>query len=124
MNLLLFLYAIAEVESGQCDLAVGTRGEVGRYQMMPATWRQYTNAPLAAAQQYPIARSVALQHLAAIAKGVGDDPYRCAIAWNRGVGYAQKHPEARSDYAQRVVNLYEVYTKQEKGTKREPVRVH
>lgn len=34
--------ALAEIESGSNDYAVGAAGERGRYQMLEATWREYT----------------------------------------------------------------------------------
>lgn len=35
--------ALSQIESGDNDLAIGTSGEVSRYQILPAVWQETTN---------------------------------------------------------------------------------
>lgn len=40
------LSALSQIESGDCDMAVGMSGEVSRYQILPMVWRNTTNGIL------------------------------------------------------------------------------
>lgn len=108
------LDAIAQVESGGNDQAVGAHGERGRYQIREETWRAIApNYPFIFAHDPAISRKVAMRHLEWLAQRVACREPACAniiaIAWNAGVhaatdGYAT--PEQK-DYAQRVTNIYQ-----------------
>lgn len=117
--------AIAAVESGQDDAAVGpvtARGEraVGRYQMLPSTWRDRTDWPVEWAHDHLKAQVVAVAHIqwlrAQLEKrlGVGQAThYHVIMAWRYGAYYngskdtRQMHAE-RQQYFQRVKNLLEL----------------
>ncbi|MEI6194388.1 MAG: hypothetical protein WCS42_08660 [Verrucomicrobiota bacterium] len=51
--------ALSLIESGDRDQAVGPVGEISRYQMAPAVWRQYSTLPVGAATNPFTARTVA-----------------------------------------------------------------
>jgi hypothetical protein len=114
------LDAIAMVESGGNDLAVGANGEVSRYQILPSVWRQYD-----ASRRYGnrwVARAVARKHLDYLANtyrllrhtGSTASNLDLAIMWNCGIGAYRRaywNPEmvnpATQDHARRIVNLLE-----------------
>lgn len=117
--------AIAQVESGSDDLAVGkltARGEraVGRYQILPSTWRDRTDWPIEYAHDHLKAQVVAVDHLNWLRKQLEKRPdvdqvtaYHLASAWRFGHAYAGKWDTnaqflARNQYSQRVKNLYDL----------------
>lgn len=51
--------ALSMLESGDNDLARGRAGEVSRYQIMPAVWREYTLQPISSATKADAAEIVA-----------------------------------------------------------------
>lgn len=110
----LFLKAIAMVESstakcpGGDDMAVGPCGEIGRYQMMPDTWRMHTSWPLADAKIPLRSAHVAAKHLAWLKKaGYSDDYEILADMWRYGVeGWRFAPVQQRMAYTARVMNLF------------------
>lgn len=117
--------AIAQVESGGRDDSVGlltARGEraVGRYQMLPSTWRDRTNWPVKYAHDHLKAQVVAVAHLRWLRRQLEQRPdvdqvtiYHLACAWRFGHAYAGKWDTnaqflVRNDYAQRVRACYEI----------------
>ena len=116
--------AIAEVESGGNDDAVGpetARGEraVGRYQMLPSTWRDRTSWPIEYAHDHLKARIVAVKHLQWLRarlearKDVDQvTQYHLVCAWRYGHANLGKFDTVdkwaeRMQYAARVRNMYE-----------------
>ena len=100
------LHAIASVESGLNDNAVGRRGERGRYQIRPATWRSFSREPFSYAHYPGPARQCALAYLRCLARTLLDhnripNVYDLAILWNTGTLLTRS-----SDYATRVTALY------------------
>lgn len=114
---ILFLKAISMVESGEDDNAVGPCGAVGRYQMLPATWRLHSDWPIDSAKNYSMATAVALTHLKWLRKTMEVDrgfpaDYRdIACAWLRGPSWYKRtegnhRMVVRMEYAARVMNLF------------------
>jgi hypothetical protein len=105
------LAAIAQVESGVHDGAVGRAGERSRYQMSESVWRKFSTEPFIRADDPAQSRAVALDYLAWIEsqlrrRGTEATPYSLSLAWNAGVAGAE-HPSPRAkDYAERVAALY------------------
>lgn len=117
--------AIAMVESGSDDLAVGvlTRGgerALGRYQMLPSTWRDRTDWPVEYAHQHLKAQVVAVKHIQwlrkVLEKRLGEGQvtnYHLIIAWRYGHAYVGRVETRdqftlRQQYATRVKNMYEL----------------
>ena len=110
------LDALAMLESGNNDWAVGGAGEVSRYQIRPNVWRIYT--PLSSYQYQRLAGWVADQYLAFLErnfqKQAGRPPtdFDLYVVWNAGLSYYSRagfsprrvRPEIRNR-AQRFVNL-------------------
>lgn len=119
LNIALLLAAISAVESGDNDLAVGKRGEVSRYQMLPAVWSRYNrhfgkSAPWHDPQ---IAVIVAGSHIrwlqSQLPGALKDDPGVIILCWKKGATGAKKllyntnlAPPKTQDYCERVWNLY------------------
>lgn len=106
----IFLDAIAEVESGNNPNAIGPKGERTEYQFIAATWSRYTKVPFRfAGRDRNISRQVARDHLQSLKRemtdlGFGASPVVLAAAWRWRP--ASPAVAAKSDRAQRVVNLY------------------
>lgn len=104
------LDAIAQVETGGCDTVQGKAGEIGRFQMTRATWRQATSLPYSAAINPFTAFNVANQALGARIAGFErcherkSTIYEQALLWHCPAHVMKPNAEERS-YAQRVVNL-------------------
>lgn len=117
---LLFLEAIAQVESGGDDLAVGPCGSRGRYQLSWSAWAQWSKEPHTEAHNPTKSLAVALKHVAWIRKTVaereginlGDVDYReIANCWLRGVNWSRNGENwdrgiQRMEYSARVMNLF------------------
>lgn len=110
--------ALSMIESGDDDRAIGKSGEVSRYQIMPAVWREYTKLPISAAGNPFTAKSVAL--------AIMDDRYgptyprgwtvKCAdttwyLLWHRPATVRDgRKPTAREmDRALRFANLVQKF---------------
>lgn len=105
--------AIAQVESGGDDLAVGpatARGEraVGRYQMLPSTWKDRTDWPVAWAHEHHRAQVVAVAHIqwlrAQLEKrlGVGQvTTYHIVMAYRYGASHTSKY-DTRQQFHERI----------------------
>jgi hypothetical protein len=94
MNLCLatLLWAIAAVETGHDDAAIGS------------VWRQHEPHLPHDQCHGQAATHVATQHLHWLVKQVGLDVTSLASSWNQGAtGHKRRGP---NDYAQRVSNLY------------------
>ena len=104
------LDAIAQAETGGCDTVQGKAGEISRFQMTRATWRQATSLPYSAAINPFTASNVANQALGARIAGFerrhGRKPtvFEQALLWHCPA-HVNKPTAADSEYAQRVVNL-------------------
>lgn len=53
--------ALAMLESGNNDHAIGTHGEISRYQILPSIWRLYTDAPISCATNPVVALAITRQ---------------------------------------------------------------
>jgi hypothetical protein len=106
MNLCLvtLLWAIAAVETGHNDAAIGRAGERSQYQIMEVVWRQHEPSLPHDRCHGQAATDVATQHLHWLTKQVGSDVISLASAWNQGAtGHKRRGP---NDYARRVSALY------------------
>jgi hypothetical protein len=110
------LDALSLIESGDNDSAVGGVGEVSRFQIKPAVWRQYTQSEDYNNSQ--IAALVAEQHLrhleGVFRRRTGREPtdFDTYVLWNAGAGYygridfsADRVHHRISERANRYVNL-------------------
>ena len=122
MNLTALLSAIAIIESSDArhpagnDLARGRKGEVSRYQIMPATWRAYGGGALVNARNPAKAKAVALMIIDCfpLCHNETDRVLCAAILWNRGPQTAEtlsrriKHDSVHpNSYSMRVWNQYQ-----------------
>ena len=108
--------ALSMIETGDNDGAVGRAGEVSRFQIRPAVWRQYTQST--AYENTRIASVVAQKHLAYLESifrdRTGREPgdFDLYVLWNAGAGYygrvgfsADRVNRVIRDRAQRYFNL-------------------
>lgn len=110
------LAALSMIESGDNDAAVGTAGEVSRYQIKPRIWQEYS--PSKAYRDVTVSARVAGRHLADLEQAfrtrAGREPgdFDLYVLWNAGPTYYAKvhysakrvHPIIR-ERAQRYANL-------------------
>ncbi len=110
------LYALGAIETGNNDSEVGAAGEISRYQINPAVWKNYSKST--EYQDPKVAGTVVRQHWNFLAKyftektGRAPDDFDMYVLWNTRHGYyARKQfspallsPVVR-DRAQRFVNL-------------------
>lgn len=113
------LEAISLIETGNNDRAIGSAGEVSRYQIMPAVWRSYSRSR--AYQNTALATRVANQHLIFLEnfyrQRTGREPsdFDRYVMWNAGPNYYARrgfsplrvHRSIR-ERANRFVNLREM----------------
>lgn len=126
MNLAVFLTALALVESGGNDNAIGRHGERSRYQITQTVWRESMGPEsfIHATTQPKRAKECTIRRLNWLRKnGVLETPIDLAYAWNCGLrGYRKARPggkitNAGFDYAQRVERTYnELLAKQRRRT--------
>jgi len=112
------LAALGMLESGDDDTAVGSFGEVSRYQIKPWIWRQYSTCE--EFQNRELSTQVAGRHLAELQRTFRKraqrepDDFDLYVLWNAGptyygrIGFAQSrvHPVVR-ERARRFANLRE-----------------
>ena len=117
LDLHALLSAIAELETGSVDDAVGKKGEISRYQILPKVWDQHLGLPrylandphfsLAVAEEI-MARNMERLHVKSLNNLI--------LAWHRGPRWAntygtkvvllpRQYPTAHS-YLQRALTLY------------------
>jgi hypothetical protein len=107
-----FLYAIREVETGNCyDAPTGSCGEEGAYQFKKSVWSQHTHVSFSEVHTH-YSDQVALAHYHWIIKRLKNAHItpsitKIASAWNCGVTAVirGKIPHSTKDYAERVNNL-------------------
>jgi len=126
------LEALSMIESGNNDAAVGSRGEVSRFQIKPNIWREYSSTR--AWRDVRISAAVAQEYLAHLEntfrRRAGREPgdFDLYVLWNAGPSYYAKigfsarrvHPLIR-ERAQRYVNLREMNNGVAASTKTVPV---
>lgn len=79
-----YIRAIAEVESGDDDGAVGPNGERTRYQVLPKVWAEYSRTPI---------RSASPKHATDVAREILSD------RWDRFVSRHGRRPSDEEVYA-------------------------
>ncbi len=106
------LEAIRMLENPRGLETPGPGGELGAYQFREATWRQYTHAPFAQANDRQLSDRVAEQHYDWLksrleAHGMKATPYTIALAWNAGISAVVRGrmSPAAIDYATRASAL-------------------
>jgi hypothetical protein len=107
-NLVIFLAALAHVESNTDDHAVGANGERGRYQITETVWHQWETMPHYKAQEEFWSFKVARRHIAWLhCNGVKATAYDTAVAWNCGLSaYKGNVPASSRKFARRVAVEY------------------
>ena len=112
MNYPALLCAIALVETGVDDHAVGAHGERGRYQISEVVWKQHSHLHFDFAHDPITATSVANTHLRWLVKHeVLVLPDHLAFAWHHGLlAYCRHHTKygahIHDDFSTRVLNIY------------------
>lgn len=123
MNLPALLAALAIIESSDAkhpagnDLARGKRGEVSRYQIMPATWKRFGGGALVNAHDPSKSKVIALRIVRSFRWDFftdGDSVRLAAIQWNptwlgrrshrQKLTYCWTHPNC---YPNRVLREYQ-----------------
>src|SRR5271165_3352380 len=110
------LWALGMIETGNDDREIGGKGEISRYQLLPAVWRGYTQS-----RQYrnpAVSERIAQIHWARLMDAFQQTARRepsdfdMYVMWNAGYSYYERrgfnpHRISRlvSDRAQRFVNL-------------------
>jgi hypothetical protein len=126
------LEALSLIESGNNDAAVGSLGEVSRYQIRPHIWREYSASR--SWRDSRVSAQVAENHLKSLEEtfmkrsGRAPTDFDSYVLWNAGAAYyakvgfspARVHPVIR-ERAQRYVNLRTVNLAQGPTTKTAPV---
>lgn len=56
-----FFRALGEIESLNKDEAIGLKGEVSRFQIMPAMWKRYSDKPISKAKDPELATKIVVQ---------------------------------------------------------------
>jgi len=110
------LEALSMIESGNDDWAVGSAGEISRYQIMPRVWRSYTKSR--AYQNAVVSRQIAEKHLAYLEEffetktGRIPTDFDRYVLWNAGPTYysrigfrPEKVHQVIGERARRFVNL-------------------
>lgn len=115
------LYALAQLETGLDDKALGKKGEVSRYQMLPSTWKEQDIFPLDKDffQESNAASQVAEKHIVKLTNwfkkntGRNPSPQDLYVMWNTGYTYYLKKGFVFSNVnmkvkerANRYYNLY------------------
>lgn len=116
------LRALAMIETGIDDYAVGKKGERSRYQFSKATWREVSNRPFSFAHRVEFSTEAALHYTNKLRnrymqeQGVFPTDAAFYVMWNWGprkfkaVGYDMtKVPPVVLDAAQRFSNLVYMY---------------
>jgi hypothetical protein len=103
-------WALAELESGNNDAAIGPSGEISRYQVLPATWQHYTKGqaldPLNATDSLSVVQAIMSERCAQFQKTNHRPPtdFEFYLLWNCPARVA--HPsKLATDRAQRFANL-------------------
>ena len=125
------LEALSLIESGNNDAAVGSLGEVSRYQIKPRIWREYSSSR--AWRDSRVSSQVAENYLKSLEEtftrraGRAPTDFDLYVLWNAGPAYyakvgfsaARVHPVVR-ERAQRYVNLRTVNLAQGPNVKPAP----
>ena len=102
--------ALAELETGNNDFAVGKAGEVSRYQIMPYVWSNTVPININYATNNLYSQTVArmiIEQRRNLLRDVGHPtPFEIALLWHRP-GHLYKHTtQSDNDYATRYSNLW------------------
>jgi len=111
------LSAIHQVENPFNTLRVGSRGELGPFQIRPIVWNTHTQKPFPLAADPVEAQIIAELHYEWIKRGLERNgmevsPYHIGLVWNAGLNATVngRATEFSRYYAQRVANLVEYAT--------------
>src|SRR5438046_312562 len=101
--------ALAQLESGNNDHALGLAGEISRYQIKPRVWHRYAPASANwrnAEQSLPIAKAAMRDRCAAFERNFRRPPtdFEFYVLWN-APGQIRKPSQAVTKRAQRFCNL-------------------
>jgi hypothetical protein len=118
------LIALGQIESNDNDHAIGAHGEVSRYQIMPAVWRQHQHAPIHKASDPRVSTAIARAELTNRIRFFFSHthreptPFDLYVLWNYGIVLYYQHnfdpthiPATIRERATRFANLYEQLNK-------------
>lgn len=120
----IFFKALADIESGGNDRAIGSKGEVSAFQILPSIWRTYADCPCSPYhvqrrdKSIRVARKLNSYNLCVYNKDTGNLPqaYDMYVMWNYGVTKYRKLKYIRSslpkkvrERAERFVNTLQIY---------------
>jgi len=114
--------ALSQIESGDNDQALGSAGEISRYQIKPHVWKRYAPAKAdwkKAQDSLPVAKQAMRDRCADFQRTFGRPPtdFEFYILWN-APAQIQKPSEAVARRAERFSNL--VRSTNKKATARGP----
>lgn len=119
-----FFRALADVESGGNDKAIGSKGEVSAFQILPHIWTKYSDSLCTPyhvqnrMKSMGVARKLNSYNLSVYKKDTGNLPpvYDMYVMWNYGITKYKKAKYNRSklpkkvkERADRFINLYTIY---------------
>lgn len=119
-----FFKTLADVESGGNDRAVGKKGEVSAFQILPSMWKEHSEYHCSPYHFFnrtkanQVARKINSYNLGIYKKDTGNLPqvYDMYVMWNYGVVKYKKAkynrsslPEQVKERAERFINLYTIY---------------
>ena len=119
-----FFKALADVESGGNDRAIGSKGEVSAFQILPSIWNAHSDMPCSLyhvqnrTKSIRVARKLNSYNLCVYKKDTGNLPqaYDMYVMWNYGVtkykkmGYDRtKLPKKVKERAERFINTLQIY---------------
>lgn len=114
------LSALREVESSGIASAVSSAGAMGLYQIMPGTWRQHSERPLAEAFNPVLNREIAVKHLLWLKKTLrvwitDREPTLIDVlcSWHGGIGRYRERgydlnrmPESTQVFVERMLDRF------------------
>ena len=119
-----FFQALADIESGGNDRAVGKKGEVSAFQILPSMWKSYSESPCTPYhtqrkdKSICVARKINSNNTMTYKKDTGQMPqvFDMYVMWNYGVTKYRKLkydrtklPKQIKDRATRFLNILITY---------------
>jgi hypothetical protein len=102
--------ALSMLETGDNDMALGQSGEVSRFQIAPAVWREHTRLPLYAGENpftaFNVVQTIMAERIAAFQAAFHRVPtdFEFYVLWNRPADIHHPKPKTQ-ERATRFANL-------------------